>query len=205
MPSRSLHKHYHRSGFTLVELLIAVALFSILVSIAAGGFVRALRSERQVSAMMSAESNVSIALEEMTREIRTGYLFCHDPGSASPSAACASCSVVAGGQTQTWTCPNIEFYNANGEKVDYVLQNGLLERSDSAENGGALAVLTSNNVSVTDLGFTLFGDLEGDHWNPRITIVVGAEPNDKTVSWSTANLETTVSARNIDCTPAGSC
>ena len=63
-----------------MELLVAVALFSILMSIAAGGFVRALRSEREVSAMMAAESNVNLALEQMAREMRTGYLFCHDPG-----------------------------------------------------------------------------------------------------------------------------
>ena len=71
----------HTKGFTLVELLVAMALFSILMAIAAGGFVRALRSEREVSAMMAAESNVKLALEQMAREMRTGYLFCHDPGS----------------------------------------------------------------------------------------------------------------------------
>jgi prepilin-type N-terminal cleavage/methylation domain-containing protein len=193
------HK-YHSSGFTLVELLVAIALFSILVSIAAGGFVRALRSERQVSAMISAESNISIALEEMTREMRTGYLFCHDPNSISPTPACGCSS--PNGQTP-WTCQGIEFYNANGEKVDYALEGGLLERSDSAEDGsggvlGAFAPLTSQNVSTTHLSFVLFGNLENDYWNPRITVAVGVEPNDNSVAWSEANLETTVSARSFD-------
>ena len=198
----SHNKHLRRTlGFTLVELLVAVALFSILMSIAAGGFVRALRSEREVSAMMAAESNVNLALEQMAREMRTGYLFCHDPGAASPNADCASCSVVVSGQTQTWTCPNIEFYDANGEQVEYSLdENNVLERSDSAENNGVAEPLTSDNVSVTDLSFTIFGNIEGDHWNPRITIAIGAQPNDNTVTWSTANLETTVEARSIDCT-----
>jgi prepilin-type N-terminal cleavage/methylation domain-containing protein len=189
-----------RSGFTLVELLVAVALFSILMSIAAGGFVRALRSEREVSAMMAAESNVNLALEQMAREMRTGYLFCHDPGENSPSADCASCSVVVSGQTQTWTCPNIEFYNSSGEQVEYSLDaNNVLERSDSAENNGVAEPLTSDNVSVTDLNFTIFGNIEGDHWNPRVTVAIGVQPNDSTVTWSTANLETTVEARGIDC------
>jgi prepilin-type N-terminal cleavage/methylation domain-containing protein len=198
------------SGFTLVELLVAIALFSILVSIAAGGFVRALRSEREVSAMMSAESNVGIALEEMTREMRTGYLFCHDPGSSDPStdgspSCSSSCTLVSDGTTpatETWTCSNfIEFYNANGERVDYELQNGVLERSDDAEDNGAFTALTSSNVSTTYLGFTIFGNLESDYWNPRITIAIGVQPNDNTVSWPTANLETTVSARGFDSAP----
>ena len=194
----------NKKGFTLVELMIAIGLFSVLVAIAAGGFVRALRSERQVAAMMAAESNANIALEEMAREMRTGYLFCHDPGAASPNAACSSCSVAVSGQVETWTCPNVEFYNANGEKVDYVLQNGILERADDAVDGGALQPLTSDSVSITDLGFTILGNLEGDHWNPRVTIALGVEPNDTTVTWSTANLETTVSARGIDCAVSGS-
>jgi prepilin-type N-terminal cleavage/methylation domain-containing protein len=185
------------SGFTLVELLVAIALFSILVSIAAGGFVRALRSEREVSSMMSAESNISIALEEMTREMRTGYLFCHDIGSTSPSPSC-SCSSPTG--QPPWTCQSLEFYNVAGEKIDYVLQDGVLERSDGAENGGALTPLTSSNVSTTYLGFTLFGNLETDTWNPRITVAVSVEPSDSTISWSAANLETTVSARTFDST-----
>ncbi|MGB7957378.1 MAG: prepilin-type N-terminal cleavage/methylation domain-containing protein [Minisyncoccia bacterium] len=195
----------HTKGFTLVELLVAVALFSILMAIAAGGFVRALRSEREVSAMMAAESNVNLALEQMAREMRTGYLFCHDPGVPSPNEACASCSVVALGATQVWTCPTIEFYNASGEKVDYSLDaNNVLERADSAENSGLPEPLTSDNISVTDLNFTIFGNVEGDTWNPRVTVAIGVQPNDNTVTWSTANLETTISARSIDCIPGSS-
>ncbi len=193
--------HKNLSGFTLVELLITIALFSILVSIAIGGFVRALRAEREVSAMMFSESNISIALEEMTREMRTGYLFCHAAGGSQPSATC-SCSVTSDGimngvQIETWTCKNIEFYNANGEKVDYELQNGVLERADNDQ----LQPITSNNVDVTYLDFTIFGNLETDNWNPRVTVAASVEPNDTTISWPTANLQTTVSARGIDGPP----
>jgi prepilin-type N-terminal cleavage/methylation domain-containing protein len=195
-----------RAGFTLIELTVSIALFSVLVSIAAGGFVRALRSERQISAMMSTESNVSIALEEMTREMRTGYLFCHNADvTQSIDSVCGCTSNNA--LPPTLTCSGMAFYNANGEQVEYFLGNGapgststILYRSDN----GATAPITGDNVQITNLSFTLFGNYEGDHWNPRVTIAVDAEPNDSTVSWSTANLETTVSARTIDCTPNAS-
>jgi hypothetical protein len=59
----------------------------------------------------------------------------------------------------------------------------------------------SGNVSTKYLSFTIFGNLETDYWNPRITIAVSVEPNDNTVSWPTANLETTVSARSFDSVP----
>jgi prepilin-type N-terminal cleavage/methylation domain-containing protein len=190
------HKH-RSSGFTLVELLVTIAIFSILVSLAAGGFVRAIRSEREVSAMMLSESNVSLALEEMAREMRTGYLFCHDTN-GNDTCGCSSFGQAA-------SCPMVEFYNANHEKVDYELQHGVLERSATTSSAYVPEPLTSNNVSVTYLKFVIYGNTEGDHWNPRITIAIGAQPNDSTVSWSTVNLETTISARGIDCTPDGSC
>ena len=192
-------------GFTLVELLVSIALFSILVSIAAGGFVNALRTERQAAAMMAAESNVSIAFEQMAREMRTGYLFCHD---LSGNSTCPACSVIATDpdpteqDTPLLSCPNfIEYYNADAEKVDYSLVNGVIERS---VNGSPPQAITGDNVSIRYLTFTLFGTTEGDHWNPRVTMAVGVAPVDSTINWITASLETTVSAREIDCTQGAS-
>lgn len=195
-----------RSGFTLVELLVAIALFSILVSIAAGGFVNALRTERQAAAMMAAQSNVSIALEQMAREIRTGYLFCHDLDGNSTCSGCVTLSADPDPSelnSPMVSCPSIEFYNADAQKVDYSLTSGgILERS---ADGGAPQAITGGNVSIRYLTFTLFGATEGDHWNPRITVAVGVAPDDATVNWTTASLETTVSARQIDCTANGNC
>ena len=87
-----------KKGFTLVELLITVGLFTVIVTIAVGGFINAIRTQRQVSSLISAQSNVSLALEQMTRAIRTGYLFCHAPGSTTYSPLCngssgATCTV----------------------------------------------------------------------------------------------------------------
>ena len=84
--------------------------------------------------MMAAESNVDIALEEMAREMRTGYLFCDgtgpNTGAAAPNAFCSAACSSADFATQPWTCQNlIEYYNANGDKVDYTLANGTLTRS----------------------------------------------------------------------------
>jgi prepilin-type N-terminal cleavage/methylation domain-containing protein len=196
----------HSRGFTLVELLVAIGLFSILFAIAGGGFVNALRAQRQISAMMAAESNIGIALEEMAREIRTGYLFCHDPITAEGVSKCDvptdpvySRHCVLDAQTTWPVCSDLEYYNANSEKVDYVLKNGILERGKN----DVYQPITGNNVTVRSLSFVIHGNKEGDQWNPRITITVGVAPNDPSVSWDTVNLETSVSAREIDCTQGG--
>ncbi len=71
-----MRKDFNFRGFTIVELLVAMGIFLIVVEIAVGGFVNALRAQKQVAALIAAEGNADLALEQMAREIRTGY-FCH--------------------------------------------------------------------------------------------------------------------------------
>jgi prepilin-type N-terminal cleavage/methylation domain-containing protein len=227
-------KKTKRSGFTLVELLVAIALFSVVVAIATSGFVNALRTQRQVASLISTQSNVTLVLEQMAREVRTGYLFCHDYGvnnnnAGLPSINCArpvksldpanQCTVTDSGQPAgdapaedvysgnsnkdlaEWSCPSIDYHNAQGAEVNYSLQDGALMKSDTSAADQSAQSITGNGVSIQYLNFILFGNLEGDHWTPRITILIGAAPSstDPAVSGDVINLETTVSAREIDC------
>ena len=203
---------FERKGFTLVELLVAIGIFSILVAIGVGGFVHALHTQQEIAALIATQSNASIALEQMARELRTGYLFCNDPSNngfpntvCQQQYQCKNSNVSYNGELG-WTCNGIDFYNANGQNVDYDALDvaGELERSQS---GGAAVPITGAKVTVTYLTFTLFGTTEGDQWPSRITIAMGVAPNstDPALAGDVLNLETTVSAREIDCTAAGSC
>lgn len=198
-----------KKGFTLIEMLVTVSLFAIIITIAVGSFTNAERTQRQVSSLISAQSNVSLALEQMTREIRTGYLFCHDPGSNDYSSSCDDeyntsipyCTVVSSTQGfPTWDCPSLNFYDADGNQVNYSLDDGALTESI---NSSTPQSLTGNTVYVKYLAFQLFGQTEDDHWPPRITISLGiaASSTDPAVMDDVFNLETTVSARTIDCVP----
>lgn len=216
-----------KKGFTLIELIVTVALFAIIITIAVGGFTNAIRTQRQVSALISAQSNVSLALEQMSREIRTGYLFCNvigndqtgpgSPGSlvgsayADPGCGCTYSS-VAGAPAGSWTCDALDFYDATHNHVVYELPPagqplaGSLVQSSTAyiASGGvqSLFSITGDTVTVKYLKFYLFGQTEGDHWPPRITISIGVAPSssDPGVADHVINLQTTISARNIDCT-----
>ena len=195
------------SGFSYSIWTIAV--FAILVSIGVGGFTNALHTQREVSALIAAQSNASVGIEEMTREIRTGYLFCDTAGNDNQSEPQINPICVQNGDNgcsvdeadDVWTCHNIlDFENADGQEVDYKLVNGTLERSQSGPDG--FAPLMTSNVETTYLTFTIFGNLEGDHWPPRITISIGVVPSstDPATANDVLNLQTTVGARQIDCT-----
>lgn len=182
----------------MVELLVAIALFAIIVAIAAGGFVNALRTQREVAGLIAAQSNASLVLEQMAREIRTGYLFCHDVGTETPSAACNCPGAVIG---EPWTCSALAFINANEDNVVYSLAGGELEKST---DGAPAVPVTGANVEVTRLSFVLQGQEEGDQWPPRITVSMGvtASSTDPAIASDVFNIQTTVSARAIDCNAA---
>lgn len=178
-----------RRGFTLVELLVAVGLFMITVSIATGGFVQALRTQRQVAALIAANNNVSMVIEQITREVRTGSNFCRTDDNTP------TCHNVSGNLANGPNTSDLVFINANGVPVSYSLVNGSIAR---VENNGTPEFITGSNVSVKYLNFVLSGNLSGDGWSPRVTIVLGISAKESGVSGSVISLQTTVSARNLD-------
>ena len=62
-------------GFTLVELIVAMFVFTSAITLAVGIFISGLQAERRLVAEISGNNAVSSALEIMMREIRTGYDF----------------------------------------------------------------------------------------------------------------------------------
>lgn len=165
----------NKRGFTIVELIVAVGVFLIIVTIATGSFVGALRAQRQISGLIAAQSNVSFALEQMAREIRTGFNFC------SGGNSCFGSSELA-------------FTNASKQPVDYRLAGTSIEKGV----GGNFQQITGRNVLIKYLRFVLSGNQSGDGWPPRITISVGVSSKEAGVSGTVLRLETTVSARTPD-------
>jgi prepilin-type N-terminal cleavage/methylation domain-containing protein len=202
-----------KKGFTLIEMLITVGLFVVIITIAVGGFTNAIRTQRQVSSLISAQSNVSIALEEMAREIRTGYLFCSGVGDTipaysggSPRGNDADCGCVLSAPPApagSWTCNALDFYDSGSDRIVYLLKNGALTESSTLST--APESITGDTVYVKYLHFILYGQTEADHWPPRVTISLGIAPSstDPAISNDVVNLETTVSARAIDCSTTG--
>ncbi|HVN26366.1 MAG TPA: type II secretion system protein [Candidatus Paceibacterota bacterium] len=202
MTGTDIHRHRTpRQGFTLVETLVSIGIFVTLVAIAVGGFVQAIHTQGEVSRLISAQDNVSVSIEEMAREIRTGFLFCHDTSNNTIAARCGGVNACTVNTDGSWTCPVLDYFTAGGDEVNYVNVNGVLTRTDN----GSSTPLTSPDVKVRYLSFRMFGNQEGDHWLPRITVALDVSPSssDPAIASTTFNFETTVSARSRDCDPTG--
>jgi len=160
-----------RKGFTIVELLVAMGLFSIILTIAVGGAVGALRTQRQVIGLVSANGNLSLAIEQISREIRTGYNFSVD------------------------TTGGLAFKNSKGDTVCYYLDADYsIKRAvnDVPPCASGIAI-TSGNVGVKYLTFK--EESIGQSAPPRITILLGVSSKEQEVRGSIVQIQTTVAAR----------
>jgi len=166
---------FNLRGFTIIELLVAMGLFVILVGIASGGFIKVLRTQRLIVELMAANDNVSSALEQMAREIRTGYNF----------------SKIS--ETE------LQFVNADNVVVFYRLNNGVIERGVEDEFGRRTdKKITSDKVKISNFKINLLGNNDGDGYPPRITISLSVGINNKYFENVSVNIQTTISSRILD-------
>jgi len=62
-------------GFTLVEVLVSMSLFTIVVTMSMGTLLVLIDANAKQQNIQTAMTNLSFALDSMTREIRTGYSY----------------------------------------------------------------------------------------------------------------------------------
>lgn len=164
-------------GFTIVELLVAMGLFVTLIGISTGGFIKALQTQKAIIGLMEANDNAGLALEQMAREIRTGYNF----------------SKISDAELQ--------FVNQRNEVVWYRLNEEAIERGIEKEGIVSQRIykkITADNVKIKDFKVALFGSNAGDGYPPRITIGLSVGPTGKYLENILTNFQTTISARTLD-------
>ncbi len=64
---------HHCKGFSLIELMVSLSVFSIIMVTSIGTLLTIVDANAKAQALYSATTNLSFALESVTREIRMGY------------------------------------------------------------------------------------------------------------------------------------
>lgn len=66
-----------QSGFTLIEMIVSLGVFSVVVTIAVGALLVLIAANRQLQEEQGILTNLAFALDSMTRELRTGsHYYC---------------------------------------------------------------------------------------------------------------------------------
>lgn len=61
------------SGFTLIEMIVSLGVFSVIATITTGALLSLISSNQRYQQEQDVMTNLSFALDSMTREMRTGY------------------------------------------------------------------------------------------------------------------------------------
>ncbi|MFA6278552.1 MAG: type II secretion system protein [Candidatus Paceibacterota bacterium] len=167
-----------KRGYTLVELIIAVGLFALVMTLASGAYIVMIDLTRKAQGTATGIGSLSFALETMTRTIRTGTEY------HCPAITGDDCS---GGDS-------FSTRNSKGNVVSYELSGGSITQTQ----GSVSANLTDPSVTVSSLTFYVSGTSTGDSSQPYVVITVSGTVSSGHGDPQSFTVETGAAMRGID-------
>jgi prepilin-type N-terminal cleavage/methylation domain-containing protein len=164
-------------GFTLIEILVAVAIFALIMASSSRLFVSSLQSQRQNLAAQEVLSQASYLIETMSRSIRMAK--------KDLTGACTGVQRV----NYVFSGNCLKFQNYKNECQEFCLVGTSIKNENDE-------LLTSPDLQVSGFGVVLSGAYQPpvDLLQPRVTIslnIIGQEG-------VKISLETSISQRNLD-------
>lgn len=149
----------NQKGFSLLELLIYVAVLSIVTVVVAQGFLILSKGRAQVEARNEVNNNLRFAVEKIKREVA--------------SATSLNVPAVAG-----TTLANLDL-NIAGRSIKYSLSNGkLLRQVDSAP----LEAISSSDVTFSSLNFTRLENINSVLGKKMVSVQISVTANYNSLS-----------------------
>jgi len=171
-------------GFTLVEIMVATAIFSIVIAISIGLFVSSIQAQKYILNYQQLLSQTGYTMEYMSRSLRMAK---KDNGSC-----------VNGNYQVPLSNDSIKFLNNNnGECWRFYLYSNGNEKKLMVERNGKSYNLTSNNLRVNKFRVSVIGDSSGHQ--PKVTIFLDIQ-GVKSVAghFPRIKIQTTVSQRDLN-------
>ncbi len=136
-----------KKGFTLVEMIVSIGLFTIVLFIASSAFLSVLNADRKSRATRIATDNLNLALEDMSRRIKTGTAYRCDGG-----LGVRNCS--APGEN------SVAFTEQDGETRTIYRYNAA-EKSIERDINGVFIRVTAPEIEISNLRFVVGGTAPG--------------------------------------------
>ena len=193
-------------GFTLVEMLVVMAVFSIMMVAIMGIMVSSLRVQRHYLASQKLMDQTSYVMEYMTRTIRMAKKLTDDIPNGYARTACKNSDLIEGCSYKAETIGNSQLVflrHRDGANVcqKFTIIQGRVRQEIIDGSGTSGTWLTSEDLIVEKLNFRIEGECQegvpgAGVDQPKVTIVL--EVKSDTVDGPSIELQTTVSQRDLD-------
>jgi len=194
-----------RSGFTLIELMVAVTIFSMVMTVAAGTMVSIVDANNKARALQSVMNNLNFAVESMTRNMMFGSKY----HCGSDAENVIASNLTPANCTGDPVSPQSEmtFVHNDGQRVFTYRLNSTTGQLEVMQTGPSIinsqfVGITSSEVKINSLKFYVTGSGQesslASSLQPRVLIVISGEAQTKDKVISEFHLQTTVSQRTLD-------
>lgn len=173
----------NRPGFTLLEMIVATAIFVIVSTICIGIYILTMKANTQVISMQKIQNEMRFAMDYISREVRLGTIY-YDYYENSEIQNPVDVLALEDNFSNRVFFRRVERENEDGEI------NGFLQVQYNNSNWSDI---TGNNVNVEDLYFYI-DPITSDVKNQNIVTIVMRFFDDR--DESEILLQTTISARN---------
>ncbi len=167
------------AGFTLIEVTVAILVFSIMIVLVASIFARAIELERRTVWFQRVQENATLALESMAKEIRVSDIQNQNN----------NCTTDLPLTTLTMNHPTA--CGGSACNVVYSLSGTNIQRQ-----AVFASFINSTDVQFTNLRFCITGSGTNDDQSPKVTILTSIRST-KGFPPSRVDLQTTITSRDI--------
>ncbi len=167
-------------GITLLEILIAISLFSVVIIGAIGLFTSLIKNQQALLDRAFVLNTLSYSTEYMSKAIRMAQK--DMLGSCIPSTE----NFILTGAS------SIKFLNYNNECQEFYLENNALK----VRKLGIAQNLTPSSIVVEQLNFVLFGASQDDTLQPKVSFSIKAKVKNSIAP--SFVIQTTISQRMLD-------
>jgi prepilin-type N-terminal cleavage/methylation domain-containing protein len=154
-------------GFTMIELLVAMSVFSFMLLIIVVGFINIVRMHNQALASGVAQDNARVMMDELVRGVRDSA------GVTSPAPGIPSATLCLA--------------NASGPQQYYYVNAGTLFRGDGCTAPANVRALSSSAVSVTSFVATV-ESAGAEIVKPEVKLALTVASNNGTTTGSGAGV-----------------
>jgi prepilin-type N-terminal cleavage/methylation domain-containing protein len=206
-------KNKHNKGFTLIEVLVSLSLFSVVLVIVGGTIVSVIGINKRNQLISSVVNNLNYSVDSMVRDIKTGYLYkCNYDESFEISSFKNSANTEDGTCSQQYGLTLISTISGADTVVNYKFippenGNGYIEKT--VYEGGvpsSYSITDKINVNIDHVNFVVKNadalDCQGtcNYGQPSVFLMIKGKAGNQDIEVSNFYLQTFISQRVINIT-----
>ena len=161
-----------KAGFTLVEMIVSLAIFSIVAVVALGALIRIIDANKKAQTLQTAITNLNYALESLSREMRVGTKYqCGQGGGEELDASLNNIPCTIDGREGYIAflssrvdpdceeeCNLVTVYRFVGGDGSYILEKAIQRDYEVSTSNNDFSSIIDENLTIADFYMKVTGD-----------------------------------------------